>query len=437
MSSTIYDILARKRNGEKHSAEEIRALVSGYVSGEVADYQMSAWLMAVCINGLDAAETAALTEAMVASGETIDPSHMPGTTVDKHSTGGVGDKTTLVLAPLLASAGLTVAKMSGRGLGLTGGTLDKLESIPGFRVNLTKDQFIDQARRIGCVVAGQTADLVPADKKIYALRDVTATVESVPLIASSVMSKKIACGASTILLDVKVGSGAFMKDIESARELARTMVGIGERMGRRTTAAITRMDQPLGLAVGNAVEVAEAVETLSGGGPRDLRELCLELGALLSSAAGAFGSLAEARSRLEKLLSSGAALEKFRQLVSAQGGDPRVADDPSILPRARQAAAVQAPAAGCIQLLDAGMIGRAAAMLGAGRQKKEDVIDPAAGVLLRKKVGDSVEAGEELARLAYSRDVDLGAVLGLVRSAFRIGDQLPELQRLIDETIGF
>jgi len=435
MATLMYSILSKKRDGGRHTPDEIRALVSGYVGGEVADYQMSAWLMAVCINGLDGQETLALTAAMVESGETLDLSSLPGVTVDKHSTGGVGDKTTLVLAPLLASAGLTVVKMSGRGLGITGGTLDKLESIPGFNVNLTKEQFLDQARKIGCVIAGQTADLVPADKKMYALRDVTATVESIPLIAASVMSKKIACGASTILLDVKVGSGAFMKDIQSARELARTMIGIGERAGRRTIAAITGMDQPLGMAVGNAVEVAEAIQALSGGGPPDLRDLCLELGSMLVIAAGLANSPSQARNLLERLLSSGAALEKFRQVVSAQGGDPRVADDPTILPQVRSSAAVLAPAAGYVQSLDASTIGRVAATLGAGRQKKEDTADRAAGVLLAKKVADRVQPGEQLARLLWSREIEIEPALRLAESAFRIGPAAPSLPPLVLETI--
>lgn len=429
-----YDILAQKRAGKKHSPEHIRALVSGFVSGDVADYQMSAWLMAVCINGLDIDETIALTEAMVSSGETIDLSSLPGLTIDKHSTGGVGDKTTLVLAPLLASAGLTVAKMSGRGLGITGGTIDKLESIPGLSTNLTREQFIEQAKTIGCVVAGQTANLVPADKKMYALRDVTATVDCLPLIAASVMSKKIAFGASTVLLDVKAGSGAFMKDLAGARELAETMRIIGNRMGRRTLAAITSMDQPLGFAVGNAIEVAEAIETLSGCGPQDLRELCIELGSLLlrSHPERSEGS----REKLDELLSSGAALEKFRRMIEAQGGDPRVVDDPSILPQARFRAQVIANAMGYIELVDAYDIGRAASALGAGRQKKEDVIDPTAGILLRKKVGDEVKAGDEIAVLLYSGAIEVQPVVQLAQSAFVIGPEAPARTPLIHEVMG-
>lgn len=440
MSNLVYsvcDILSRKRDGGKHPPEEILQLINGYIRGDVADYQMSAWLMAVCINGLDNEETAALTAAMVASGVTIDLSGIPGAVVDKHSTGGVGDKTTLVLVPLLASAGLKVAKMSGRGLGITGGTLDKLESIPGFSTKLSKDQFLSQALEVGCVVAGQTDDLVPADRKMYALRDVTATVESIPLITSSVMSKKIAAGAGTILLDVKAGSGAFMKDIESARELARTMIGIGAGMGRRTAAAITGMDQPLGRAVGNVLEVAEAIETLRGGGPDDLRELCLDLGSLLFALSGECETPAEARKRLDDLLADGAALEKFKEMIAAQGGDVRVVDDPSIFPQAAFSRSVYTTAKGYIQSIDAGLIGKASLLLGAGRQKKEDEINPAAGVMLGKKVGDPVEVGDEMAQLYYNKGIDIEAICELVHSAFVIGPGIPAAVPIVREVIGF
>jgi pyrimidine-nucleoside phosphorylase len=432
----ILEILSSKRQSLHHTREEIGQLTNGFVSGEVTDYQMSAWLMAVCINGLDDGEVAALTDAMVASGETIDLSSLPGVSVDKHSTGGVGDKTTLVLAPLLASAGLTVAKMSGRGLGITGGTIDKLESIPGFRTDLTREQFLRQAGSVGCVISGQTANLVPADKKIYALRDVTATVDCIPLIASSVMSKKIASGASAILLDVKVGSGAFVGDIEGARKLAMTMIDIGNRVGRRTAAAITSMDQPLGLAVGNCVEVAEAIETLRGRGPDDLRALCIELGSMLHCMA-IHSKLSDSRSRLTELLDSGAALSKFAEMVEAQGGDPGVVDDPSILPEARFSHSVTSITDGYIQAADAGSIGRAAGLLGAGRQKKDDIVDPAAGVILRRKIGDRVSAGDELALLVHSREIEHGAAIELVRSALLIGPKPAEPGPLVIETLGF
>lgn len=431
------DFLTKKRTGGRHTPEEICSFIKAYVSGEVADYQMSAWLMAVCINGLDPDETVALTEAMIASGETIDLSTLPGITIDKHSTGGVGDKTTLVLGPLLASAGLTMAKMSGRGLGITGGTLDKLESIPGFSTQLTKEQFLAQAASIGCVLAGHTGNLVPADKKIYALRDVTATVECISLIASSVMSKKIACGASTILLDVKAGSGAFMKDIESARKLARTMIEIGNMMGRKTIAAITGMEQPLGLAVGNSIEVAESIETLRGGGPSDLHELCIELGALLLEVTGLSESHAAAKERLEGLIASGAALEKFREVISAQGGDTRVLDDPALLPQVAYSRPILAGSSGFIQSVNAYAIGRAAGMLGAGRQRKEDTIDPSSGVVLKKKAGDSVEVGEEVAVLLYNNAACVESAAEAVSSACKIGPDTPAVSPLVLETLGF
>lgn len=437
MTLNICNIISKKRYGGKHTPAEINALVQGFVTSEVADYQMSAWLMAVCINGLDEEETVALTQAMVASGETIDLSSLPGKTVDKHSTGGVGDKTTLVLAPLLASAGLTTAKMSGRGLGITGGTIDKLESIPRFSTSLTKQQFLDQARRIGCVVAGQTADLVPADKKMYALRDVTGTVECIPLIASSIMSKKIACGAITILLDVKFGSGAFMKDLESARELAKTMIDIGNGVGRKTIAAITRMDQPLGYAVGNTIEVVEAIDTLRGVGPSDLRELCIELGALLLVATGSEDSIHVAKSKLIHLLDSGEAFDKFKMMVEAQGGDTQVIDNPSLFPQAKSIKPIHAASSGYIHAVDAGIIGQVAGMLGAGRRKKEDSIDPTAGVLLKKKIGDVVQAGEEIAVLLSSGPVEFGPTIQLAQSAFAISSDLPSTQPIIAEILGF
>ncbi|HOK55125.1 MAG TPA: thymidine phosphorylase [Armatimonadota bacterium] len=435
MAFTVHDILYAKRKGLKHSSEEIKSLVNGYVAGDVADYQVSAWLMAACINGLDSDETSALTQGMVDSGETIDLSSLGGTTVDKHSTGGIGDKTTLVLVPLLASASLTVAKMSGRGLGITGGTIDKLESIPGFSVNLSKEQFLDQARRIGCVVAGQTANLAPADKKIYALRDVTATVDCIPLIAASVMSKKIASGAKTILLDVKSGSGAFMKDIESARELADTMIDIGRAAGRRTIAVISDMDQPLGLAVGNSVEVAEAIDTLKGNGPSDLTELCIELASLLCNAACPENGIS--RTQIEELLSSGAALLKFRQMIEAQDGDSKVLDDTSLLPQAKFSLSVYAKSSGYITAVDAERIGRAACLLGAGRSRKEDQIDPTAGVLLRKKIGDQIEAGEELAVLVWSGNISPEPAVLSAESAFSIGAHAPESKPLIQDKLGF
>ncbi len=432
MTAPIYDTIAKKRDGKKHSAEEILAFVKGFCSGEIADYQVSAWLMAVCINGLDPEETTALTRAMIDSGESVDL--LTRTAVDKHSTGGVGDKTSTVLAPLLAAAGLTVAKMSGRGLGITGGTVDKLESIPGFSTDLTKAQFLRQAEQVGCVLAGQSADLAPADKRLYALRDVTATVESIPLIASSIMSKKIASGAKVILLDVKYGSGAFMKTVEAARELAFTMIGIGNGLNRRTCAAITRMDEPLGRAVGNAVEVAEAIETLHGRGPNDLEDLCIELALMLTTSAN---SGITTKEEIAELISSGAALAKLRQMIAAQGGDARVADDPSLLPSAKHCETISASVTGYVQSVDARNIALAAGALGAGRRKKEDTIDHTAGVILTKKRGEAVRAGEEIAKMLYSGDVNASETRKLIETAFVIGQSCPEEEPVITEKIGF
>ncbi|MGH2411422.1 MAG: thymidine phosphorylase, partial [Chloroflexota bacterium] len=360
----VYALIRRTRDGGELTREELLSLTSQYVAGEIPDYQMAAWLMAVFFRGLSARETADLTQAMVASGDTVDLSHLPGVTVDKHSTGGVGDKTTLVLAPLLAAAGLTLAKMSGRGLGHTGGTLDKLEAIPGFRTSLSPEEMVAQVRRIGLAVVAQTGRLVPADGLLYALRDVTATVDSLPLIASSIMSKKLAAGAQVIMLDVKTGSGAFMTRPDDAFALARAMVAIGTAAGRSVQALVTGMEQPLGMAVGNALEVQEAIATLRGEGPEDLRELCLALGSRLLVAAGG-GSVEAAEAKLRGLLAGGAALERFRAFVSAQGGDPSVADDPDgVLPQPRAAETLVAPRSGFVQAIDALKVGDAARALG-------------------------------------------------------------------------
>ena len=396
------DIIAKKRDGEELSAEEIDYFVQGMVNGDIPDYQVAAWAMAVVCRGMTPAETAALTMAMVRSGRVMDLSCLGSVVVDKHSTGGVGDKTTLVVAPLVAAAGLPVAKMSGRGLGFSGGTLDKLESIPGFKVALSAEEFVAIAREAGIVVAGQTADLVPADGQLYALRDVTATVPSLPLIASSIMSKKIAGGATAIVLDVKVGKGAFMRTVEEARALAEAMIAIGRQVGRRVTAVLSDMNQPLGLAVGNALEVAEAIEALRGGGPRDLVEHCLVVAGEMLLLGGRADDPAEARAVLEGLLADGSALERFRRWVRAQGGDPRVADEPSLLPAAPVVRAVEAPrdertrSVRYVAGIDAEEVGAVSVALGAGRQRKGDPIDPSVGVVLGPKVGAPVEVGERL-----------------------------------------
>lgn len=415
------EIIAAKRDGAELAEHDIRALVDGYATGKVPDYQMSAFLMAAYIRGLTFAETTALTRAMVDSGATLDLSSIPGVKADKHSTGGVGDKTTLVVVPVLAACGLKVPKMSGRGLGFTGGTLDKLESIPGFTTDLSRDRFVRQVADIGAALAGQTPDIVPADKNIYALRDVTATVDSIPLIAASVMSKKIACGADVILLDVKVGSGAFMKTVENARELARTMIAIGEGFGRKVGAALTDMSQPLGRAVGNALEVQEAIDTMRGTGPADFAEFCIELAARLLNLAEC-GPLDECRRQADEALSSGTALAKFGEIVKAQGGDMRVLEDPSLLPQASITQEVRSGAAGVVSAIDTAQIGVAASILGAGREKKGDPVDPAVGIIVEKKLGDRVEQGEALAVICANDPALVVEAESLIKSAYTIGD---------------
>jgi len=406
---SIEEIIEIKRDGGRHAEGDVRRLVAGYVAGDVPDYQMSAWLMAVLFRGLDHAETVWLTDAMVRSGRTVDLSAIPGVKVDKHSTGGVGDKTTLALAPMVAACGVPVAKMSGRGLGHTGGTLDKLESIPGFSVMMDAEAFTRQVCDIGVAVIAQSPDIDPADKKIYALRDVTGTVPSVPLIVSSIISKKVAGGADAIVLDVKVGSGAFMKTIEEARVLADELTRTGEALGKRVVTLLTDMDQPLGCAVGNALEVAEAFAAVRGEGPEDLMQECLALGSRMLVFAHVARDADDGRAQLMRAIETGRAAAKAREWVAAQGGDPSVVDDPSVLPTAPFSRAVSAHEHGWVAHFDAAAVGRAAMAMGAGRASLLDAVDPAAGLVLAAKVGDRVEDGAPLATLYAASEALLDA----------------------------
>ncbi|WP_088043788.1 pyrimidine-nucleoside phosphorylase [Bacillus sp. EAC] len=405
----MVDLIEKKRDGKTLTTEEVNFVVNGFTDGSVPDYQMSAFAMAVFLKGMTEKEYSDLTMAMVHSGDTIDLSNIEGIKVDKHSTGGVGDTTTLVLGPLVASLDIPVAKMSGRGLGHTGGTIDKLEAVAGFHVELTEEEFMKQVNDIKLAVIGQTGDLTPADKKLYALRDVTATVNSIPLISSSIMSKKIAAGADAIVLDVKTGAGAFMKDIDDARDLARAMVKIGNNVGRQTVAVISDMSQPLGLAIGNALEVKEAIDTLKGEGPKDLEELCLVLGSQMVVLAKKAATLEEARAKLLENMKNGKALEVFKAFLVAQGGDGSVVDDPSKLPQAKYVQEVVAKQDGYVSQIVADAVGTAAMKLGAGRATKESVIDLAVGLMLNKKVGDAVKKGESLVTV-YSNTEDITEV---------------------------
>ncbi|MFZ5591611.1 MAG: thymidine phosphorylase [Bacillota bacterium] len=430
----MVDLIVHKREGNEHTAAEIEEIVHGFTTGTIPDYQMSAWLMAVCWRGLSRAETGALTRAMLQSGEQIDLSIIPGRKADKHSTGGVGDKTTLVLIPLVAAAGVPVAKMSGRGLGHTGGTVDKLSAIPGFQTDLPVERFYQQVEQVGAAVAAQTGNLVPADKKMYALRDVTGTVESIPLIAASVMSKKLAAGADVIVLDVKVGRGAFMKDRESARQLAGLMVQIGQDMGRTTVAYLTAMQEPLGYAVGNALEVEEAISTLQGQGPGDLRELCLILGAEMLYQVGKAESIGQARQLLQSLLDSGRALDKLQEIIIAQGGNPQVLENVALLPRAAGQHTYTAPRSGWLDI-DALLVGQAAMLLGAGRATKDDQIDLAAGIKLLAKTGTPVEAGQPLAVLHHNDLTRLASALPVLEQGIKILDRPLKPEPLIIDRI--
>ena len=429
------DLIRTKRDGGALSREEIEYFVAGVTSGAWPDYQISALLMAVVLRDMSAEETSWLTDAMVRSGVRIDLTDFAGAKVDKHSTGGVGDKTSIVLAPLVAACGVLVPMMSGRALGHTGGTLDKLEAIPGFRTDLTLDEMRRALREVGCGLMGQTEEIAPADKRLYAMRDVTATVESIPLITASIMSKKIAEGIEGLVLDVKTGTGAFMKSEADARRLAESLVATGRRAGVRTEALITAMDAPLGRAVGNALEIVECIETLKGRGPADLEELSVLLAARMLMIAGAEASQHFAIERVRETLDSGAGLEKLREIIAHQGGDPRVVDDDARLPTAPGRHLVRAPRAGCIARLEAELVGRAAIALGAGRNRVDDAIDPAVGALLLKKPGEMVGAGEPVVELHYRRAADVAAAEALVLRAFDIADASPPARPLVVDTV--
>ncbi|MGM0395580.1 MAG: pyrimidine-nucleoside phosphorylase [Bacillota bacterium] len=424
------DIIEKKKHGEGLSKEEIEFMISGYTKDEIPDYQMSAFLMTIYFNGMKEDEIAYLTESFVNSGEQVDLSPIQGIKVDKHSTGGVGDKISLIVIPLVAGAGVPVAKMSGRGLGHTGGTIDKLESIEGFRINLSSKEFIDNVNKYKMAIIGQTANLTPADKKIYALRDVTSTIDSIPLIASSIMSKKIASGADAIVLDVKVGSGAFMKTIEEAEKLAKTMVGIGKSLKRDTVAVITNMDQPLGYQVGNSNEVREAIEVLSGDGAEDETTVALTIASHMCVLGGAFDDFDQAYKSLQKTIESGQALEKLKELIKIQGGNPEVVNNPDLLPGARNSFDVVAEKSGYIYEIDAEAVGISAMLLGAGRRTKEDKIDYGAGITLKKKIGDSVEKGETVCTLWTNLDKFQDAVERIME-AYMISDEKPKTKPYI------
>ena len=431
------DVIRKKRDGVELSRGEIEGLVNAYTRNEIPDYQVSAWLMAVVLKGMTRPETAALTDAMFRSGEVLDLSSLRASKVDKHSTGGVGDKTSLVLAPLAAAAGVAVPMISGRGLGHTGGTLDKLEAIPGFNVNLPVAEFRRVLEACGCAMIGQTAEIAPADRKLYALRDVTGTVESPYLICASIMSKKLAEGIDALVLDVKTGSGAFMKSEKDAAFLAELMVETGERMGKQVVALITDMDQPLGNMIGNSLEVVEVVDVLHGGGPQDLRDLCIELAGWMLHLGGVSKTVAEGKQQSAKLISSGEALERFRQMVELQGGDARVIDDAKRLPQAQHTMEVVSAKAGYVGSIQCEQVGTACVILGGGRERKEDSVDPAVGIVLHKKVGDQVNGGEPLATIYYNAAPRAERARQLIEASFEIASSAPSAKRpLIHRVIG-
>jgi pyrimidine-nucleoside phosphorylase len=433
----VTDLIRRKRDGGELQRSEIEFLIEGYTRDAIPDYQMSAWLMAVVLRGMTRAELAALTESMLNSGQVLDFPELPAPKVDKHSTGGVGDKTSLVLAPVVAAGGLYVPMISGRGLGHTGGTLDKLESIPGFNVNLSVDDFRRVLGKCGAAMIGQTAEIAPADKRIYALRDVTGTVESPYLICASIMSKKLAEGIDALVLDVKTGSGAFMKQEKDAVFLAELMVETGQRLGKRVAAVITSMDQPLGRAVGNSLEVAECIEVLNGKGPEDLRELCLVLSAWMFLLGKRAANLEEGRKLAERMITTGKAREKFAEMIGLQGGNARVMDDPGLLPRSKYQTHLASPASGVVTAMMVEQIGTAGVLLGGGREKKEDSVDPAVGIMVHKKVGDKVSKGEALCTVHYNSAERLERARPLIEQSYTIQAASPaQLRPLVGRVIG-
>ena len=432
------DLIRKKRDSGEHSREEIDFLISGYTHGEIPDYQMAAWLMAAWLRGLNRPEITALTEAMLYSGEVVNLSDLPGKKVDKHSTGGVGDKTSLILAPIVAAGGLTVPMISGRGLGHTGGTLDKLESIPGFNVNLSLEKFRSVLRECGMALIGQTAEIAPADKKIYALRDATSTVENIGLICASIMSKKLAEGIDALVLDVKTGSGAFMKREEDSVRLAEVMVETGQRMGKKVVALITDMDQPLGRMAGHSNEVIECIDVLSGGGPADLRELSIELSGWMFFLGERTTTLDEGRRLAQAMISSGQAKAKFKQGIRLQGGDERVVDNPQLLPQARSHAGVPSPSAGFISATNCEQLGTALATLGGGREKKEDTIDHGVGLEFHKRIGDRIERGATLVTIHYNDDARLAQAKSMIAASYHIAPEEPRFKpQLIRCTVGW
>jgi pyrimidine-nucleoside phosphorylase len=430
------DLIRKKRDSGEHSREEIDFLISGYTLGGIPDYQMAAWLMAVWLRGINRSELAALTESMLYSGQVLNLARIPGRKVDKHSTGGVGDKTSLILAPIVAAAGLTVPMISGRGLGHTGGTLDKLESIPGFNVNLSLEDFYSVLRECGMGLIGQTAEIAPADKKIYALRDATSTVENVGLICASIMSKKLAEGIDALVLDVKTGSGAFMKREEDSVLLAELMVETGQRMEKKVVALITDMNQPLGRMAGHSNEIAECIDVLNGGGPADLVQLSMELSAWMFFLGDRTKSVEDGRLLAEAMIASGQAREKFKQCIRLQGGEERVIDDPQLLPQAKSKTDVTSPSAGFLTATNCEQLGTALATLGGGREKKEDTIDHAVGLEFHKRIGDRIEKGEPLVTIHYNSGAKLAEAQSLIAASYEIGDaapaeSLPLLRRII------